>query len=339
VSVRGWLPVAVFEPRARGLLLCLLAALLWGCSTSGSDAAEGGLGEQRVEEPPSCQGLAKSCGHDSSGNCCESLLVPGGTFNRSNLEEFPATVSPFLLDKYQVTVGRFRRFLQDYDAWRAKGHPVAGEGAHPLIEGSGWEPELDQLLPENGLALRRRVQCDADYETFRFALGETENHPINCVSFAEARAFCIWDGGRLPTEAEWNFAAAGGEEQRTFPWGEEMATPENRLAAYGCRYDGERGCTPADMAKVGMLPFGDARWGHSDMAGNAFDWALDWYTTYTMPCIDCAQLEPTLYRVIRGGYFDSISSWITSERRSNHVQTERIDYISIRCARLPKEAP
>ncbi|WP_438023210.1 formylglycine-generating enzyme family protein [Sorangium sp. So ce233] len=61
-------------------------------------------------------------------------------------------------------------------------------------------------------------------------MGENEARPIRCVSWSVAFAFCAWDGGRLPTEAEWNHASAGGSEQREYPWGN--AFPNSTYAVY-----------------------------------------------------------------------------------------------------------
>jgi formylglycine-generating enzyme len=83
--------------------------------------------------PPSCQGLARSCGPAQDEDCCASPAVSGGTYDRSNDPSFPATVSNFRLDRFEVTVGRFRKFVAAYPASK----PAAGAGAHPLISGSG----------------------------------------------------------------------------------------------------------------------------------------------------------------------------------------------------------
>src|SRR6185503_5212427 len=104
---------------------------------------------------------------------------------------------------------------------------------------------------------------------------------MNCVSWFEAFAFCAWDGGRLPTETEWNYAAAGGNEQRVYPWG---ANIDLTKASYDCAGDGSGTGTPncmfSDMLPVGSRsPQGDGKWGQADLAGNVWEWTLDWGAT------------------------------------------------------------
>src|SRR5689334_21712444 len=92
---------------------------------------------------PSCAGLPATCGPSGNEDCCESLLVPGGTFARSYDgvdyldRSYPATVSDFYLDKYEITVGRFRAFVNAGMGTQAS-PPADGAGAHPKIPGSGW---------------------------------------------------------------------------------------------------------------------------------------------------------------------------------------------------------
>ena len=82
-------------------------------SLMGGDAAEDVPGvDAAVDGPPqftSCMGLATTCGFGANASCCGTAMVPGGTFNRSDDSGHPATVSTFVLDTYEVTVGRFRR--------------------------------------------------------------------------------------------------------------------------------------------------------------------------------------------------------------------------------------
>src|SRR5262245_36043191 len=72
-------------------------------------------------------------------------------------------------------------------------------------------------IPTSASARDALLLCDPMYGTWTSSEGPNENKPINCLNWYAAYAFCIWDGGFLPTEAEWELAASGGEE-RVFPW-------------------------------------------------------------------------------------------------------------------------
>ena len=177
------------------------------------------------------------------GSCCESLLVSGDTFDQGEPDAFRSTVSSFYLDKYEATVSRMRRFVTAYDAWTAAGNPRAGAGAHPSIPGSGWDPAWNARLPANVVALTApsgaSLKCGGTLSTWLDNAGH-ELQPINCVTFYVSYAFCIWDGGRLPTEAEFEFAAAGGSDDRLYPWGNAPVPSDTDAthAAYKCMGDG-----------------------------------------------------------------------------------------------------
>lgn len=265
------------------------------------------------------------CGTES---CCKSKLVPGGTFKRGFDEvdysdpNFPATVSPFLLDKFEVNVGRFRRFVTAFDEVA----PSLGDGKSPHIVGDkGWTANLE--LPEDRAALIAELNCGP---AATWSDDDTENNslPINCVRFAVAYAFCIWDGGRLPTEAEWNFAASGGEQQRAYPWpppeGEDPITPA---------YASWDGADPGPLP-VGSKPLGDARWGQADMASNVREWVLDYYREeYPMPCVDCVHSTAEIDRVLRGGAWSLPQDALLSAGRSSLEPGEIRPTTGFRCAR------
>jgi len=146
----------------------------------------------------------------------------------------PATLSAFRLDKYEVTVGRVPPFRPRLEPWRRLRPPV-GSGKHSHLNAGlglansakagayelGWIDSDDKRIAptDDNLGL-----CGA-YATWTPSPASQENLPINCVNWWEANAFCIYDGGFLPTEAEWKYAAAGGSEQRRFPW----AAPSREL--------------------------------------------------------------------------------------------------------------
>jgi formylglycine-generating enzyme required for sulfatase activity len=244
-------------------------------------------------------------------------------------------VSDFRLDTYEITVGRFRVFLEAGFGTQA-GPPEPGSGAHPKIAGSGWDAAWnDSLLPDLA-SLEDELWSCGIFSTWTSDPGENERRPIICISWFEAFAFCAWDGGRLPTEAEWNYAAAGGSEQRIFPWGNEGGY---EYAQYNCGGGGQ--CdSVTDIAFVGSKPLGDSRWGQADMAGNAWEWAFDWFAPYLTPCTDCANTSSPSSsplgesRIDRGGSFGYTEDDLITALRSYNPPAWRTGP-GARCARDP----
>jgi sulfatase modifying factor 1 len=260
----------------------------WSCATG---TCSGGACTGVTTTAPSCpaaDGGASVCGpHGDS--CCTSLEVPGGSFNRGYAVATPPSYLPtppgepadaggFRLDEYLVTVGRFRPFAA---AVAAGWTPPAGSGKHTHLNGgmglaatdpsqtpppgttppvsyeTGWDAANDtQVTPTDA-----HLACNATYATWTSAPEAGETLPMNCVNWYEAYAFCIWDGGFLPSEAEWEYAAAGGNAQRTYPWGSTAPGTGNQCAIYGCEYPNATGtCTGiANVAPVGTATLGRLR--------------------------------------------------------------------------------
>ncbi|WP_437586315.1 formylglycine-generating enzyme family protein [Sorangium sp. So ce1000] len=288
--------------------------------------------------PRSCIGLAETCGPDSNESCCATgEAVPGGTFNRGNDAAYPATVSGFLLDRFEVTVGRFRKFVEAYPGSK----PAAGAGAHPRIEGSGWNADWASKLPVDAAALKAAVKCEPEYQTWTDAAGVHEHLPMSCLSWYVAFAFCAWDGGRLATEAEWNYAAAGGggaDGQRVYPWSKpaDSTAIDADHAVYGCGPDAS--CAPGDIQAVGSRSPGDGRWGQADLAGNLREWVLDWHAAPypSGDCKDCANITMTSARVLRGGGWNDVASTLLSSGRNYDDPSARTIDVGARCARTPR---
>lgn len=292
---------------------------------------------------PNCGGLTIQCGGMS---CCDAKEVPGGTFNRLNDPTFPATISTFKLDTFEVTVGRFRAFVNSGNGTK-KNPPKDGAGAHPKIPSSGWQTVFNAGLTDDTQAFTDAVKCDPDlYHAYSEVPGTNDTLPMNCVTWFEAFAFCIWDGGRLPTEAEWMYAASGGSEQRSVPYGggDEVPVDKTRVS-FGCQSGtsvadpGSPPCTFKDFTAVGTHPMGAGKWGHQDLSGNVWERMLDFFVDplRITPCDDCADLQlNTVGRAFRGGSINWGSDYQRTENRTA-INSETVDTrtntVGFRCAR------
>jgi formylglycine-generating enzyme required for sulfatase activity len=281
--------------------------------------------EPSVLSLPRCDRVEPGCGPAGEESCCADTEILGGYFNRINDPQFPALVADFRLDRFEATVGRFRQFVAGYP----QNKPREGDGAHPAIEGSGWDPAWDAALPGDRAALEASLGCDPNFRTWTGEPGANEALPINCVAWYVAFAFCAWDEGRLPTAAEWNYAAAQGNEQRSYPWGAAAPAPE--LAVYGC----DTATTHCPLPRVGSRsPAGDGGSGHADLAGSVEEWALDFFGALLVPCDDCARLEDEgLGRETRGGDFAHPAEALINTSRVGFDPETRESFLGVRCAR------
>ncbi len=289
-----------------------------------------------------------NCGPNGDDVCARSLLVPGGTFLRGTGTRAPATVSTFRLDKYEVTVGRFRRF---FEAWIGGWRPSVGAGKHAHVNGgqglaattggyeSGWtatwstnvgRPKSNTVNPPTNGTFdaaswnQAFSGCASQLGGWTPTAGTFERNPMNCLSWYDLHAFCIWDGGFVPTDAEWEYAAAGGSEERTYPWGDTLLSPGYAVA--------DRTFAEA----VGGAWRGAGRWGHLDLAGNVREWTLDQYELdFASPCTDCLALPAGNYRVYRSPPYDAPLNGMQSTERSAYWAASRLRNIGGRCARRP----
>jgi formylglycine-generating enzyme len=320
-----------------------------GASGAGGSAGTAGVGGMSGSAgaagtssfvPTSCS-PELSCG---STTCCESPLVPAGSYlqgrstagtdkfdmgsDQNELPEHTSTISAFYLNNFEVSVGRFRRFVDAYT-----GPPAANAGAHPTIANSGWDPAWNSQLAADTAALKTNVNCSIA-PNWTDTPGANEEAPMNCISWYEAFAFCAWDGGRLPTEAEWEYAAAGGDENRLYPWG--AAPPDMVLARYG-------GMISLAKQPVTQYTPGRARWGQLELAGGMEEWVLDVgpvgaYSGNT--CDNCADLG-TGNSAVRGTRGRSFSESVTipelfrSAKRSAALANDHVFAVGFRCAYDP----
>jgi formylglycine-generating enzyme required for sulfatase activity len=325
-----------------------------------------------------------NCGPAGNESCATSVLVTGGTYDRSapgSWLQYPATVSNFRLDRYEATTGRFRRFVA---AWRGGWRPAAGSGKHAhLFNGaglaiadspgtfeSGWDSTWNAYVgaPGNRAEVPTgagagasevdwavNLRCDPNYATWTTTPATNEKRPQNCLSWYDAAAFCIWDGGFLPTEAEWQYAATGGAEGREYPWGGTRPGADTDRAIHGCFWPAGAGGTCSgvpNIAPVGSAPNGRGRWGHVDLSGSMFELVSDRVTSasgqgFTDRCTDCVQRVGGGGAISRGGSFAPFESsasfpltleeFLSARWRGYGASPLAVRYtdLGVRCARLP----
>ncbi len=279
--------------------------------------------------PVSCAGLADTCGPSGTSSCCTASLVPGGTYDRSNQSVAPATISSFGLDEYEVSVGRFRNFAKVF----TQAMTPAGAGKNPsnMDLDPGWSTDWNVRLPASAAALTTAVTVQCTGGTYTSGVGAHESLPMTCLTWYEAFAFCIWDGGRLPTEAEWNYAAAGGAEERPYPWG--SAAPDDDHAVF---LPGSSGMMQVVGAKALA---GSGKWGQAEMVGNAWEWTLDVFATpyVQTDCQNCANTSATTssLRAFRGGSAGNAAGFMLAATRNSYDPTKTTSTIGVRCARTP----
>jgi formylglycine-generating enzyme len=304
-----------------------------GAADSASGAAGVGGRETDIENTTdrSCRGIEDQCRDYLT--CCAPSYVQSEDFVLG-WDEFAvdAHVSLFYPDALEVTVGRFANFVEDFENWLAAGHPKQGAGEHLLIAGTGWKEEWPLPVSRAGL---EHVVSTCTVSTYDERETEPEL-PMNCVNWYEAFAFCIWDGKRLLTEAEWEMVAKGGAEDRTYPWGDSPEpTPDH--AVYGYLADGSPEASPFDVLPVGSRPLGTSRDGSRDMAGSVAEWVFDRLSNhYENPCDDCANLENETYpnhRIFRGGGYSDHPALLRTERRNYMDSSQRLNFVGFRCAR------
>lgn len=362
---------ACAPPEPDGPVAPTPAHLDGGASSSSSSSSGGGGSKGRSctggpGADKKCGGVAGNDQQEGSVDCCDAQKVPGGKYDRYNDPAYPATVSPFTLDTFELTAGRFRAWVEATDGNLRGSAPPAGGGAHPKISGSGWRTEWNQFLPSSRAEVDRMLGPEDTTTGFMACQWGTniddqgaltwwtsdldkkvkdrnknkstvlaentkealDKKPLNCIPWHVLFAFCVWDGGRLPTDAEWGFAAAGGEEQRAFPWGPMDAQDLAHIAdrddlslapifdpgakfVAGRLYDKTLGANIFEdnysftyggkaMAKsdnalhimpVGRKPMGNGKWNHADLAGGMFEWMLDEGPIKQGNCNDCANVN------------------------------------------------
>jgi formylglycine-generating enzyme required for sulfatase activity len=237
----------------------------------------------------------------------EMIYVLGGTFEMGSNDGddheqpvHPVTLDSFWIDKTEVTNDQFERFAQATgyrtDAEKEGASGVYRDGRWSQLNGADWQHPSG---PETSISDRM-------------------DHPVVQVSWNDATAYCRWAGGRLPTEAEWEYAARG-SDGKTYPWGNDP--PNDTLLNYNLNV--------GDTTEVGSYPDGASWIGAMDMAGNVWEWVNDSYNSdyyVTSPAVNPKGPETGEVKVLRGG------SWLFDDenvRAANRLYAVQPDDRSV----------
>jgi hypothetical protein len=149
-----------------------------------------------------------------------------------------------------------------------------------------------------------------------------DDHPVNCIDWFDAEAYCKRAGKRLPSEREWEYAASGGAEQRFYSWGNEE--PERSRSCYS-----HEGTCP-------IKTYGPGAFGLYDMTGNVWEWTSSWYGTYPL------EAQEGRARIARGGSWSRrFAKWMRNNLRNRFEPNEWTSSLGFRCAKdvLPVTCP
>jgi formylglycine-generating enzyme required for sulfatase activity len=257
------------------------------------------------------------------------IRIAGGKFfmgsddKKDEAAERPAhqvTLSPYCIDRTEVTV-------RQYKACSDKGECKRGPRENDWPEITAREHKI-----YDPLCTIREPEAKAE-------------HPINCVDWSLAEAFCKASGRRLPTEAEWEFATRG-PDGRKYPWGDEPPTARHLNAcgkecmAWGRKNNEEVAAMyPADdgfatTAPVGSFPQGASPFGLEDVVGNVWEWAADWYAPYTPGPETDPRGGAGADHVLRGGAWNGgDAAWVRPTYRFKSPPTLRSHGVGFRCAK------
>jgi len=336
----GWIAAAVGVGVVGLGVAFFLASPFSEASVDGaaSDGDES-IDETSASPTTSAAAVAPSASSAVGGACPEGMvLIPGGKFFQGSDDDAFKLWQP----AHKVTLKPYCMHVSEVTAAAYKGCSNVGDCKRPHKK-----PKYPKT--KNSTAAEHAEKQEKFAELCTFWLDGHDDHPVNCVTWSMADSFCSVRGWRLPTEAEWEFAARG-SDGRAFPWGDEPGDEKHMNAcgqecndweeAHGL--DASRRMYDADdgypgTAPVGSFPAGRTRYGLDDTVGNVWEWTSDWFEEYAEGELSNPRGPTTGERkVIRGGGFNGgVSLWLNPAFRYHQLASASSHGIGFRCASDP----
>lgn len=248
-----------------------------------------------------------------------------------------STSTPAVLpDSSQMTAIPAGEFLMGCDPWDSRSPCQDGEAPSHQVYLDSYAIDLNEVSNAQYARCVAAEVCrppnfgDSDLQKAKYSNPVFSNHPITNIDWHDARDYCTWVGKRLPSEAEWEKAARGDQDELFYPWGD--GTPDCSRA----NFDGLNGDCIGATSPVEDFQAGASPYGLLNMAGNVREWVADWYdANYYMsePQVNPQGPDTGSEKAIRGGSHNSDWIGIRVNARSHNPPVFRQADLGFRCAR------